>query len=453
MITQGPPPLAPCLNVRTVPTGGCAGDRLQALPLRRLLRGLTVARVEPIFPEADLEGLPAGCAQEEALSELLDWHRVHLYDLESTERVYRELYRQKQTVAEVHRVPISPGPPGDPFDYPSGTAWEQSFRKAGPRGVGAEDVVGANGANGAGVYLADIEAGWELDGVRLVHPDLPSRTMRYGGELNAPMFAYHGIRVVGILSALHQPLPVDAMGLVPNAIPLLLLGNLRALADGGAIQTTDTQLGTALFYLRPGDVVLVEAQTRAPVDGRLLPAEAEGPVFAAIRACVRRGITVVAAAGNGGSPLSRAEDSGSILVAGGRWQPATQSWTRPEWTNYGRRIDCFAEGEHVTTTGINMEAPPYSPDRYKLTTGFSGTSSAAAIIAGVAVSVQGMVRATFPGARGLQPEALRKLLSDPTLGTEANDNSIAGPQIGVMPDLAKLAKIIPDLPAADRISF
>ena len=165
------------------------------------------------------------------------------------------------------------------------------------------------------------------------------------------------------------------------------------------------------------------------------------------QACIAAGITVVAAAGNGGQLLASRADPGSVLVAGGKCTEAeaTVKWSRIDLTNYGPRINCFAEGQNVPTTAIDLLET--GPDRYKVTTGFSGTSAAAAIIAGVAASVQGMARSLRGGP--LTPEALRKLLSDPANGTSSDDSTPAGPQqIGVMPDLVKLAAAIPTLPSS-----
>jgi hypothetical protein len=297
------------------------------------------------------------------------------------------------------------------------------------------------GALGKNVRLADIEHGWGLDSGFLTHADLPTYPVLYGGQANAPAFADHGTRVLGILAAQHQNPPQGVRGLAPEGRPLLLLGNLKPGPDGHDIQTTDTQLGNAINDLVPGDIVLVEAQTWKREGGTLLPAEVDRPVFDAIRACVTKGITVVAAAGNGHHILEPMADSGSILVAGGGWEEETRSWRRAVGSNHGAAIHCFAEGEDVPTTALDPAAPGKSTT---LTTSFSGTSAASAIVAGVAASVQGMARAAH--GKVLSPGAMRQLLTRRDLATlPGGENEGDRPRIGVMPDLERLSRVIDTL--------
>ena len=111
-------------------------------------------------------------------------------------------------------------------------------------------------------------------------------------------------------------------------------------------------------------------------------------------------------------------------------------------SNFGTRVHCYAWGEQVVTTDYHVFNPfnaytmpcgPHAP--------FDGTSSAAAILAGAALAVQGMAHATR-GCR-LAPEAVRAILSDPDNGTA----SAPGAQIGVMPDLRKIITQVIDTAA------
>jgi hypothetical protein len=112
--------------------------------------------------------------------------------------------------------------------------------------------------------------------------------------------------------------------------------------------------------------------------------------------------------------------------------------------NYGSRIDCYAWGEGVNTCSSTTTAP-FSTDCY--TSGFDGTSSASAIIAGAALVVQGIADA----AQGIADANLhfrfsalqmRALLSNPATGTASSNpapstasSDPAYDRIGVMPDL------------------
>jgi hypothetical protein len=98
-------------------------------------------------------------------------------------------------------------------------------------------------------------------------------------------------------------------------------------------------------------------------------------------------------------------------------------------SNFGSRIDCYAWGEFVDTCSSD---PLGSTTLY--TPGFNGTSAASAIVAGAALSVQGMAEANLGYRFG--PKQLRTLLSDPANGTVSNNP--AADRIGVMPDLGKI---------------
>lgn len=99
-------------------------------------------------------------------------------------------------------------------------------------------------------------------------------------------------------------------------------------------------------------------------------------------------------------------------------------------SNFGRRVDCYAWGEWVATTGDGAD----SRETTRFTERFSGTSAATAIIAGAAVVAQGIAKA-HRGAP-LSPEALRDLFRDPASGTPSAKP--AEDRIGVMPDLRKV---------------
>jgi hypothetical protein len=98
-------------------------------------------------------------------------------------------------------------------------------------------------------------------------------------------------------------------------------------------------------------------------------------------------------------------------------------------SNFGRRIDCYAWGEQVVTTGDGVD----SREIDRLTETFSGTSAASAIVAGAAVLLQSIAKADR--GQPLSPADLRALLRDPIAGT-ASVNP-ADDRIGVMPDLKK----------------
>ncbi len=125
-------------------------------------------------------------------------------------------------------------------------------------------------------------------------------------------------------------------------------------------------------------------------------------------------------------------DSGAIMVAGAGHALNASGvpdqgvrWQRSRTSNYGSRIDCFAEGESVFTLDAN--------DRGR--TEFGGTSAASAVVAGAALCLQGVAQANL--GRTFDPGQLRTALSDPDFGTASGAGT--ADKIGVMPDLVRVA--------------
>jgi hypothetical protein len=208
--------------------------------------------------------------------------------------------------------------------------------------------------------------------------------------------------------------------------------------------------------LRPGDVLLLEAQTHLNE-----PVEVDSQVYQYIYNATVRGIVVVEAAGNAGLDLdtytyqalsllnrgsSQFRESGAIMVGAAHRSPHNRMPT----SNHGNRIDCYAWGESVySTSGTGGYGA------------LSDTSAAAAIIAGAALSIQGIAQqfnkgVDLPNHRYL-PDQLRSILRNPATGTvSANSNwnstydstwdPLLNPNfltwnqdgIGVMPDLGAI---------------
>jgi hypothetical protein len=117
---------------------------------------------------------------------------------------------------------------------------------------------------------------------------------------------------------------------------------------------------------------------------------------------------------------------------------------------FGRRIDCYAWGDSVLST--RCYGTDYTDDLTKDTCddgiaaapvygSYSGTSSASAIIAGVAAIVQQMHGAAFSTAAS--PARIRDILRDPANGTPIGD---IGSTVRSMPDLAKIGAVLSALP-------
>jgi hypothetical protein len=206
----------------------------------------------------------------------------------------------------------------------------------------------------------------------------------------------------------------------------------------------------------PGDVVLIEVQTRlpAPYEDLLGPVEAHEPIFEAIAAATAAGVVVIEVGGNGtagptgeggrapaldmdaielDTPRGRARifdrtyrDSGAIVVSASTAKPAPR---RLKSAPHGRRVDLFAWGERVF-------APHASGGR---TTGyrndFGGTSAAAAIVAGAALALQSLAETEL--GHPLDNRQLRRLLA--TGGTRPAKGERP---IGVMPNLRAATQML-----------
>ena len=161
-------------------------------------------------------------------------------------------------------------------------------------------------------------------------------------------------------------------------------------------------------------------------------------------------VTKVARRGRGGrrvpwpNPFRRdaGGDSGSILVGAGAAPGSAQpARSRLRFSNYGSCIDAQGWGEKVVTSGgkgngLGDLQGGRDEDRW-YTASFSGTSSAAAMVAGAVVCLQGIVGAM--GQSPLTPRDIRTLLRETgTAQTAGPHGDPATHRIGSLPDLRQL---------------
>lgn len=354
-------------------------------------------------------------------------------------------------------------PPVDPSDEMNnrGNYVYQSYLQAAPGGVDAYyvwpkvDGTGFAGGSGANQRLLDIEYGWRLDHEDLIgHNITPPSTDPY--STNA-LYRDHGTKVLGVIAAIDNDR--GCLGIVPDVGSILV----EPVQDQDEIANVAE---AALSKLSAGDVLLIELHVRLERPGYSdiwVPIEVQDDIFIVLEKAYNLGITVIEPAGTqwwvngeeldklefagpGGSNLRLLDrnggvavgfrDSGAILVSGSECIPTGNSYSRDSNCNWGSRVDCFAHGDKVTTCDTTDVCPTKA-----YTDEFCGASSASAIIAGVALAVQGLSE-NNAGFRYL-PSLLRNILSDPSTGTLSVSN-----EIGVMPDLRKISKklgIAPDV--------
>ncbi len=443
--------------------GDLVASRSDLAPLRRALaqRGIGPGRFSRTFSRSP-EKLRADRARGERRSgrRLADLALYFTVDVPpgSDANALAAALRALPLVESAARWP-EPAPPPVDLDPPTPDFTElQTYTAAAPAGIGSAAFAGAPGADGAGTRFVDIEFGWQL-----AHEDLelPASTLLpIGTPFNPFMdFGSHGNAVLGILSARANGYGVT--GLVPAAE--VRLAPSFTVEFGWDVGLAIEAALAALEPAGPGDLILIEQQMYvcgSPGGGGTQvgtgPVE-EFPAWRdAIEDATALGVTVVLAAGNGSLDLDSPAcadafnralgDSGAIFVAAG----SASTHAPLSYANYGSRVDLQGIAEGVATLGGGALFGD-SDVLQNYQANFGGSSSASAMVAGIALAVQGMRIAS--GAQPLDGLALRELL------VETGTPQAPGPSlIGPLPDLAAahaagVAPPIPALPAAAALAL
>ena len=307
-------------------------------------------------------------------------------------------------------------------------AGEQDYLTAADLGIGAKWAWLQNQGAGNGVNFFDIELGWRFN-----HQDIaawfpPGTTVPYYND-NYPPEIEHGTAILGIVAG--QDNTLGGIGIAPEVNSVTAVSAYKS-SDNSNDNIEDALAAILIHPLaQPGDVVLIELEVGN------LPIEIDQAIFDTIQTAVLWGLVVVEAAGNANADITPflLGDSGAIMVASAHKDLPHNRWPT---SNFGGRIDCYAWGEGVTTSGFGDLS---GQDTTAYTNAFGGTSAAAAIVAGAALVLQS-VHEHYHGER-LLPMPMRKVLSDETYNTPSND------PIGVMPDLLQLISqkflITPDI--------
>lgn len=366
-----------------------------------------------------------------------------------------KIFREWKIVEKAYpSLPFSVAGPVDVSDemQTRGHYDKQNYLQAAPDGVDAFYVWpklgggGFKGGSGEGQRLLDIEYGWRLD-----HEDLKAHNIPPpSNDPNSTDALYrdHGTRVLGVIAASDNDR--GCLGIVPEIKAI----EVAYVEDQDEIANTMME---AISKLTFGDVLLIELQINYDLPNNSVikvPVEVQFDIYELLGLAFSLGIVVIEPAGNQGYPpaenldtietadqgtsplriLDRSggasvgfRDSGAIMVSGA--QPILVGNAHPRYPlcNRGSRVDCYAQGEQVVTCDTTDTEPQtaYYHD-------FWGSSSASAIIAGVALAVQGLAE-NNTGSR-YDPAKLRNILSDPATGTPSVNN-----EIGVMPDLKRIA--------------
>lgn len=327
------------------------------------------------------------------------------------------------------------------------------------------------GGQGDGIRIIDVEGAWCFE-----HDDLNANQggIVAGKASLEQLWRDHGTAVLGIISGDANDRGIT--GICPQAnISAVSVFELLSVKGWG----TAAAITQAAMKLNPGDILLLELQRAGPrVDFKEqqetqignIPVEWWPDDLKAIKFAINdRKLLVVTAGGNGREDLSdpiydkrpdlpeikfpddwvnpfrrTTNDSGSIIVGAGGPPTSSHNLQRLEFSNFDSGnadsiFDAQGWGEEVTTTGFGDLKDGGGPDENFWYTGrFSGTSSAAPMIAGALACLQGIQR-----AKGLPPltasearERLRK-----TGRPQQPDG--AKERIGRRPDLVELIESLP----------
>ncbi|MDQ1918932.1 S8 family serine peptidase [Massilia pseudoviolaceinigra] len=427
-------------NTRLDPTGdlGEQIDRSNLGSWKKLLGqfpGLTISPVFTLIKGNELEELIQRAVQMDRTYKPANFGAFYYIDAPANidlVALARTLLRwpSVQTAYIDHAAPAPVNPSDDPERV------NQGYLDPAPDGIDAEYAWGQPGGDGVGQRLVDLESGWTLD-----HEDLAAHGATLLHGFIDDTMRRHGTSVLGIICAVDNT--VGCVGIVPEI-------SVDVVSHYGS--TRPNAIFAAIAHQSFGEVLLLEAQVYlngTPVRG---PIEAYDADYEAIRLATALGIIVIETGGNGtgGSPpalnmdtyttlsgqaiLNRDEanpefrDSGAIMVTAAS---AAAPHTRLPFAPHGKRIDCYAWGESITTLN---SIPGSLTSGY--TTGYGGTSGAAAIIAGAALAVQGGAVAQSPASGRLSPRQMRDILSDTARGTLPSPAETT--RIGAMPNLRKI---------------
>ena len=309
----------------------------------------------------------------------------------------------------------------------------QGYRGPAPNGFDFDVAEEYAAGLGAGITVADIEGGVNLD-----HEDLGMQ----GGtaeQINSistdSSWVAHGTAVWGEIKGAH-----DSQGVRGGAVAVTPIVASVFTAQGSSVGVAAVITQTA-NRMQAGDVILIELQFRfgqAGIDATYCPVEFYPAEWAAIRAAVDKGIVVIEAGANGHMDLDAVQDgrfkrghanfadSGAIMVGGARHNRRT--WIG---SSFGSRID--VQGWYdwsVATTGYgDLHGSRGDNDAY--TGNFDGTSSASPLVTAAAAIMQSVARQSL--GRVLEPNELRELMVK--TGTPQPADDAAAHNVGPQPNL------------------
>jgi serine protease len=335
-----------------------------------------------------------------------------------------------------------PIPRLSPLPIPPNLQSQQGYLSGAPGGVNAISAWRPCVGRGAGIKLADVEASFNIN-----HIDLqPVQVL--GGDLNVNDFDMenHGTASLGVVGSRNNGYGTTG---IAAECTLLFSGVMFWDIDLELFfYNAPNAIMTAIAALSAGDVLQIELQGQGP--GGFVPLEWDKPCYDRIVLAVGLGIVVVEPAGNGGNnlddpvystgngghwPFTLAQDSGAIMVGAGAapagFGGSTTERSRLTFSNYGTTVDVQGWGEMVATTGYGGLYNLGGVN--ELYTGtYGGTSSAAPMVAGTCVLLQGAYKIQTTSV--LLPSVVKQFLIATGSPQQAGLHPVSE-QIGPLPNV------------------
>lgn len=201
-------------------------------------------------------------------------------------------------------------------------------------------------SRGDGVVVAVVDTG-----VDLTHPDLAPRLLRDGagrvvgrnevdGNGDAQDGHGHGTHVAGVAAAAADA-GLQGEG-IAGVAPRARIMPVKALDDEGRGSVSDLDAGIRWAVDNGADVINLSLESAVPLPGELV---ATGP-DAAVRYAWERGVAVVAAAGNSGTPFTDYRASTPVLLVGA----TDRDDRRASFSDAGRSDMVFAPGVDILSS-------------------------------------------------------------------------------------------------------
>jgi serine protease len=307
----------------------------------------------------------------------------------------------------------------------------QGYLDGAPSGIDAKYAWTRSGGNGANVRIIDVEYSWNTQ-----HEDLgaggtngPAVTLGFNGcdptdkDKNGVLDGSldHGTAVLGELVAARNAYGVTGIAYGSSYGISGVYGSGPPCSN----YSPANAIYAAAASMNVGDIILIELQTSGPATCPqtspprcgwvtppspgvsavcqdhygYVPTEWSFGEYLAIWTATAAGRIVVEPAGNGEQDLDSAiyngqfqianRDSGAIMVGAG----VLDSREPTCFSNFGSRVDVQGRGEFVRTLGYGDIKINGTDQNQWYSTRFSGTSSAAPIVAGAAAILQGVRKA------------------------------------------------------------